>query len=270
MNDTLYAGHQGLARYPSQQVLYQWNKNRDLSSLPHSAFVGQGDMRANGDCWMIMKAAEGLVGGKFFKYASGSHQQLDQPLAKAYKKGSYFLELQNDSVAAAIALDELAEGFVIVYSADSGVTFIPPQSSRVMGNTEAAVAVGSVYPDFTVELEYPLEVDIPVGVNCKISSMIWNGVRKMDEATDLVTVGWSPIDVTSGYYFWGKVGGDVAVKATTAVTLGDAVTVVGTTTAADQGSVTPISAHDQQQVAIIRDTLSDNEWGLATLTLGLQ
>ena len=272
MGNSLYDGHEGLARYASQQVLYQWRKNKALASLPHGAYVGQCDQRANGDTWMIMKASEALVAGKFFKSATGGNQTLSQPLAKAYKAGDFYLELQNDS--AVIATDDFAEGMIAVYSADTGVTFTPPAASRIMGNTAAAATSGTTYPDFRVLLEYPFENDIPVGVNCKITKMAWNGVLLMNAAADKHSVGWPAINVTANYYFWGKIGGDVYVRATTGIASGDALAPVGDAGAdaagiADQGSVKPAGADDDQLVAIAREVLSDNEWGLATLTLGM-
>lgn len=270
MGNSLYEGHEGLARYSSQQVLYQWRKNKALAALPHAAFVGQCEQRANGDTWMIMKAGEALIAGKFFKSATDGNQVLSQPLAKAYKSGDFHLELQNSS-AVAIAEDQYAEGMISVYSADTGVTFTPPAASRIMGNSAAAAASGTTYPNFRVLLEYPFEIDIPVGVNYKITKMAWNGVGPMDVATDKHSVGWSPINVTANYYFWGKIGGDVYVLAsTTGIASGDALSPVGSTTAADQGTVKPAGADDDQLVAIAREVIADEEWGLATLTLGLQ
>ena len=249
MADTLYAGHQGLARYPSQQVLYQWNKQEQLAALPHAAFIGQGDMRANGDCWIICKAGGALARGDFFK--APAPIEFTQPLKKAFVAGEYHIRMANDNTTA-ITADQFAEASLSVYSTTAGHP--TGLTNRIMGNTPAAAASGTTYPEFRVELEYPFETAIPVAADIKITPHLWNGVEAPDAAADDSVVGWSPIAVTSGYYFWAKIAGDVTVKASAAILVGQAVTVLGTTTAGDVGSVAPTTAA-AQQVGIAREAL---------------
>ena len=268
MGNTLYDGHQGLARYPSQQVLYQWNKFEQLASLPHSAFVGQGDMRANSDCWVICKAGEGIKRGKFFRANRGPVDAFTQPLKEKYTAGDYSIRVANDKTSA-ISADYFAEGTIIVLTEEAGLT------NRIMGHGRAEAASGTTYPEFKLELEYPWQDGIAIAATVRLMPQIYSQVGILDNdsvtpATDEIVVGWSPIDVTSGYYFWGKVGGDVAVHAAAAVVAGDAVTCFGTITAGDQGSVSPAAAADDQQIAIAHRAIADGAWGLATLTLGLQ
>ena len=48
----------------------------------------------------------------------------------------------------------------------------------------------------------------------KITPHKHSGVVPMSIANDNASVGIAPIDVTNGYYFWGKVGGDHLVQIT--------------------------------------------------------
>ena len=264
MADTLYDGHEGLARYPGQQVLYQWKKFEQLASLPHAAYLGQADPRANGDCWVICKAKGALNRGRFFK-APEPIGFTTQDLKKAYVKGEYSIRVANNQ-ATAISIDQFAEGFVGV---SGGVGAHAGATNRIMGNTAAAASSGTTYPEFRLELEYPMETAIPVTGELIITPHIWNGVEAPNVGTDDYVVGWSPIHVTNGYYFWAKVAGDILMKATaTNITSGKAVTVTGTSTAADIGSVKIIGA-GEQQVAITREAIDASTWGVGTLTLGL-
>lgn len=265
MGNTLYDGHQGLARYPTQQVLYQWNKNEERAKLPHGAFIGQCDMRANGDTWVVCHAGQALGRGRFFRANVGPAAAFSQPLKEAYTAGEYSILVANDKTSA-ISEDYFAEGTIIVTTEKAGLT------NRIMGHNraEAAVTATSTYPEVKLDLEYPWDEDIAVAADVLLMPQIFSQVGKVDAVADDFSIGWTPIHVTSDYYFWAKVAGDVAVHTAAAVAKGDGLTVLGSTTAADQGSVSPIAGHDQQQVAIAHQDIADNAWGIATLTLGLQ
>ena len=211
MADTLYDGHQGLARYPGQQVLYQWKKFEQLASLPHAAYVGQADPRANGDCWVICKAKGALNRGKFFK-APEPIGFTTQDLKKAYVKGEYSIRVANNQ-ATAISIDQFAEGFVGV-SGGVGDACMLEQLTGLWGTLLRQRSSGTTYPEFRLELEYPMETAIPVTGELKITPHIWNGVEAPNATGDDYVVGWSPIHVTNGYYFWAKVAGDVLMNAT--------------------------------------------------------
>ena len=203
----------GLDRYPNQQVLYQWKKFVQLPSLPHGAYVGQIDAFSNGDCWVIMKAGAALPRGKFFKPPAVI--TLAQDLAKAYKKGAVRLYLQNDA-ATAIVKDSFVGASIGVRSGTgepNGLT------NRITSNSAAAAASGTTYPEFWVELQYPWEDAVGVDARIKITPHKHSGVLPMNAATDNASVGLPPINVTSGYYFWGKVGGDHLVQIAGAVAI---------------------------------------------------
>ena len=132
MGDTLYAGHQGLARYSNQQILYDWNKFEQRSSLPHGAFIGQCDPRANGDEWQVMRVgAQQIAEARFITFARSNRLAIATSYIRAYKAGDYHLVLEALPIAAnGLLADTFAEGFISIRSGDGvGMT------NRIMGIT---------------------------------------------------------------------------------------------------------------------------------------
>lgn len=249
--ETAWEGFEGLSRYPDQQVLYAWPKYEQRATLPWGAFVGQCDPLANGDEWVICRAGAGVVQGKMLQAPAPPTYALQA--ARAYNKGDGTIYLKVASGSHAIAEDQFA-GDMLAAHGSTG----PAISNRIMYNGAAAAATTA--PEFKVVLQYPFAQDIAADFSFYIMPHKWDGVR-VGDATCLA-VGWPPITPTQNFYFWAKKAGDIVGYADGAITEGQALMVSGS------GDLKVVAA-GYKPVAVAYGGISDNEWGRATLTLGL-
>ena len=250
MADTLYEGHHGLARYADQQILYQWNKFEERTTLPYGAFLGQCDPRSNCDEWLIVNAhTSGQPQlGKIVAAHGINARGATIPTDKPYRSGDSILYLNYSDVA--MVADFYAEGIV----AYNGLV------NRVMGHN----AVGTTGV-LEIELEYPWQTDIASAEVLRLETSKWGGVQVASDAGS-GAIGWSPLTPNAGAYHWIKKEGDVKVRNESGATIaaGSAVAVHGTGT----GNVKTATAGDQQ-IGVAQEAIANNAWGTIFLTIGM-
>ena len=245
---------ESIPRYPDQQILYQWPKHKQLPKLPHGAFYGQCDPFANGDEWIMVKAGAAITGPALLT-PNGVILSNDSntKMSRAYTKGDIRVYCQNGGSAA------IAENALEGDTLHLGNNFI----NRITGNSAAAAASGSNYPEFWVELEYPFSKDFTVQTIANIPNP-WKSVKEFTSADDKIVAALpDATTITSGYAFWAKVAGDILVTTSAAVSKSEALQLSGTA-----GKV-QVHAAGKQIVAIANKAIAANATGAATLALGL-
>ena len=125
----------------------------------------------------------------------------------------------------------------------------------------SAVSAGTA---ITVTLDDPLQVALVAGTSeCTLLASPWMSV--VISATDQADfpTGVPMKAVTANYYFWCQTRGDVAVLADEAAAKGAMLT-IGSSVA---GAVEAVDAVAEPNVGIAREALTDEEYGLAYLTI---